>query len=348
MASLKGRVIGRIHDVRQRRPVIDHAVRMQGHYGDVKAGQQAGAVTYFGFLSVFPILALAFFVVGYVSKIYPQAQDDLAQALDQMLPGIIGPGKNQLQLSDIEDSAGTVGLIGLAGVLYSGLAWLSAMRDALIIVFELPPRAQPNFVMGKLRDLMTLAVIGVVMLIAVALTGLVAGFSQDVLDMIDLGADMGWLVKLVAIAVGLVFNAVLFFLMYRLLAAPGLPMRAMWSGALLGAIGFEILKQASRLLIASTQGQPAFQAFGIALILLVWINYASRVVLYAASWAWTDPSARDARVVEPADPVQGPPLPSLDSLPGEEGKSRKGAFVAGAAAGAAAAAVIKGRASNDD
>ena len=51
-----------------------------------------------------------------------------------------------------------------------------------------------------------------------------------------------------------------------------------------------------------------------------------------------------ARVVEPAEPVQGPHLPSLDELPAEEGKSRKGAFVAGAAAGAAAAAVIKSRA----
>ena len=39
---------------------------------------------------------------------------------------------------------------------------------------------------------------------------------------------------------------------------------------------FEVLKAASFLLLASTQGSPAFQAFGIALILLVWINYTSR------------------------------------------------------------------------
>ena len=50
---------------------------MQEHYGAVKAGQQAGAVTYFAFLSFFPILALAFFVVGWIAKVYPDAQDDL-------------------------------------------------------------------------------------------------------------------------------------------------------------------------------------------------------------------------------------------------------------------------------
>ena len=83
--------------------------------------------------------------------------------------------------------------------------------------------------------------------------------------------------------------------MFRLLAAPDLPKRAMWSGALLGAVGFEILKQISGLLIRVTQGNPAFQVFGLALILLVWINYFSRVILYAASWAWTHPRARAGR-----------------------------------------------------
>jgi membrane protein len=144
---------------------------------------------------------------------------------------------------------------------------------------------------------------------------------------------------------------VLFFAMFRLLAAPDVPKRAMWSGALLGAVGFEILKQVSGLLIRSTQGQPAFQVFGLALILVVWINYFSRVVLYAASWAWTHPLAREQRVVEPAEPVQGPPLPSADELADADdadGRFRKGAFAAGAALGAAAATAVARAGRGDD
>ena len=349
MASLKERVSARLREVRQRRPVLDHAVRTQEQYGDVKGSQQAGAVTYFGFLSVFPILMLAFFAVGYVARVFPEADQHLTDAIDSMLPGLIGTGDNQIQLEDIESAANTVGLIGLVGVLYTGLGWLSALRNALITVFALPERQQPTFVMGKVRDLITLAVLGVVLLIAVALTGLVAGFSEDLLDWLDLGVASAWLVRLITIAVGLAANMVLIVLMFRLLAAPEMPWRAMWSGALLGAIGFEILKQLSTLLIGLTQNAPAFQIFGLALILLVWINYSSRLILYAAAWAWTAPSAVAERVVEPAEPVQGPPLPSLDDEPVDH-KSRKGAFVAGAAAGAAAtaAAVIKSKTGKDD
>jgi membrane protein len=339
------RIKSRIAEVRERRPAIDHVVRMQEHYGETKGSQQAGAVTYFGFLSVFPILALAFFVVGWVSKVFPGAQDTLVKAIGQMFPGIIGKGDNQIQLKDIENAAGTVGLIGLVGVLYSGLGWLSALRDALIAVFALPEREQPSFVKGKLRDLITLAIIGVVLLVAVAVTGLVAGFSGDLLDWAGLGTQLGWLVKLLTIVLGLLANAVLFFAMFRLLAAPDeIPKRALWSGALLGAVGFEVLKQVSGLLIKSTQGQPAFQVFGLVLILLVWINYFSRVVLYAASWAWTHPLARAERVEEEPAPVQGPRSPTTDEA--EEagdvdgGRSKKGAFAAGAAVGAAAATAV--------
>ncbi len=350
LGTAKERLSDRIHALRAEHPHVDHAVKTQQHYGDTKAGQQAGAVTYFGFLSVFPILALAFFVIGYVAKVVPETRDTLVDAIDSMLPGIIGTGDNQLQLKDIEDAAGAVGLIGLVGVLYSGLGWLSALRDALIAVFALPDREQPSFVMGKARDLITLVVIGVVMLVAVAVTGVVAGFSEDLLDWVGLSAELGWLVKLLTIALGLPANVLLFLVMFRLLAAPDIPFRALLSGAVFGAVGFEILKQASQLLIKSTEGQPAFQAFGIALILVVWINYSSRVTLYAAAWAWTHPLAVAERVVDPAAPVQGPPLPSIDELPtsgsDEAGSSRKGAFAAGAVAGAAAAVVIKNKTSD--
>ncbi|HRD60496.1 MAG TPA: YihY/virulence factor BrkB family protein [Nocardioides sp.] len=346
MPALVDRAKRRVAELRQRLPVLDHALLTQEHYGATKSGRYAGAVTYFGFLSVFPVLAIAFFAVGWIAQVFPDAQDTLVRAINEMIPGLIGDGDNQIQVSQIESSAATVGVLGLLGLLYAGLGWLSALRDALTTVFELPGREQPNFVVGKVRDLVALVFIGVVLMIAVGFTGIVSGFSRDLLGWAGLSTELGWLVEVVTIALGLLANAVLFMSMFRLLAAPGLPWRAMWSGALLGAVAFEILKQISGLLISATQGQPAFQVFGLALILLVWINYFSQVILYSASWAWTHPRSRAQRVVEPAEPVQGPPSPAVEESSGQSHpKSRKGAFVAGAALGVAAtaAAVAKGR-----
>ena len=103
------------------------------------------------------------------------------------------------------------------------------------------------------------------------------------------------MVRVLTILVGVAADLLLFFLCFRLLGRTEAPRSALWQGALLGALAFEVLKQLSNLLLQSTQGNPAFQAFGIALIILVWINYFSRIVLYAAAFAHTAPAARADR-----------------------------------------------------
>lgn len=305
----------RVGEVRRRAPLVDHLLRMQQHYGSVQAGQQAGAVTYFAFLSIFPILALAVFSVGWIARVYPDANQDLRDVINSVLPGMVGTDTGQISLEDMRGFSGWWGVVGLVGVLYSGLGWISALRLALTTVFATPQREQPGFVAGKLRDLLALVVLGALLLVAVALTGFVSGFSGDLLSWLGLSTELGWLVQLLTLALGLAANVLLFFLMFRILADPHVPRSALLGGAVFGAIGFEILKQASKFLLMSTQGNPAFQAFGIALVLVVWINYSTRLILYAAAWAHTSPAALEARVVEPVDPVHGPPLPSGDASP---------------------------------
>lgn len=345
MAGLLAGARARLTEIRHRRPMLDHALLMQEHYGTVKASQWAGAVTYFAFLSFFPLLALAVFVVGWASEVYPQANADLRRAIDEVVPGVIGSREDgKVSLREIRTFSGWVAVFGLAGVLYSGLGWLSALRDALLTVFDTPPRDQPGFIPGKLRDLVTLVTLGAVLFVAVAVTGFVSGFSHDVLGWVGLGAELGWLVKSVTVLLGLAANTVLFFLMFRLLAEPRVPARSLWSGALTGALVFEVLKQASGFLLAYTKDQPAFQAFGIALILVVWMNYTSRVILYAAAWAHTTREARALRLANPPDPVQGPRLPTMeehDEWHGAEDRpTGRAAFAAGAVAGGALTAVL--------
>ena len=282
----------RLERVRRRRPVVDHLVRMIAHYGRVKGNLQAGAVTYFGFLSFFPVMALGFFVVGLVSTVYGGADDALTSALQSLLPGIIGDREGEISVDTFQQNAGTAALIGLAGVLYAGLGWLSAMREALMVVFEMPAHEQPNIVFGKLRDLLSLVVIGVTLVLSVVVAGLISGFATLLLDLVGLDSTLEPLILALGWVLGFGANMLLFFTLFNLLAQPHTPNRSLWSGALLGALGFEVLKRLSFLLLGFTQASPAFQVFGIALILVVWINYFSRVVMYSASWAHTAPAAR--------------------------------------------------------
>ena len=99
MASLKDRVTAAVARLRERYPWLDHVVRMVQHYGAVNGNAQAGAVTYFGFLSFFPILALGFFVIGLLAQLYPDIKDQMVAEINKLLPGVIGPDPGQIQLS---------------------------------------------------------------------------------------------------------------------------------------------------------------------------------------------------------------------------------------------------------
>jgi membrane protein len=338
----------RLEALRGRWPLLDHLLRTQEHYGDVKAGQQAGAVTYFGFLSFFPILAIAFAAVGLIASSYPDARDALVDAISEVFPGMIGEGEGEISLATLEDAARTAGVLGLLGLLYAGLGWLSSMRDALLVVFELPAFEQPNFVIGKLRDLVTLASVGLVLMLSVGVSGLVGRLSEDILELLGLGPALQSLMWVLAVVIGVLASTVLFLVLFRLLANPHTPKRSLLHGALLGAVGFEILKQLSGLLLSATKSTPAFQAFGIALILVVWISYTARLVMYAAAWAHTSPAARAEREEE-VGRVEGPQTPALTELTvtgsvaaGSPSRKRWVApFVGGAAAMLGLVAVVR-------
>ena len=349
MAFLSG-AKARIHEVRERRPFIDHLVRMVEHYGDVKGSALAAAVTYFAFLSFFPILALAFAIFGQVTKVYENAQDTLLDAANSVLPNLIG-GENGISLETLQGSAPGIFSVGILLALYSGLGWLSGMRQALIAVFEEPEREQPNFVLGKLRDILALLALGSVLVVSVAVSGVATKVLTPILDALSLGPVAGVVLVVLALVLGLAANALLFFAFFRLLAAPEVPSRSLWSGALLGAVAFEVLKQLSTLLLKSTANSEAFQAFGIALILVVWINYFSRVVVYAAAWAHTSPEARAAREagLVSEQTVEGPGIDLAAAADvvrptgAPAASSPATAFAAGAAAMLGVVAVVRRR-----
>jgi membrane protein len=314
VARLKERAGGFVDDVvttaRRRVPFLTHLLAMVKHFGDRDGSVLAGGVTYFGFLSFFPILALTFAGVGVLSTYYGGVEGWVRAALDSTLPGLVGSRPGQIRLGSLAHTGAAVGLVGALGLLYSGLGWLSALRSALQAMFDVPAGRKRSFVVAKLVDVVALAGIGVTLVLSVAVTGVAAGFSRDILDWLGLSSN-AWTrfaLWVLTVGIGLTTSTMLFLLVFRLLGRPQLTTRALVGGALLAAIGFEVMKVLASFLIANASSSPAAAIVGVSLVLLVWINYFARVTLYGAAWAATGPSAR-SRVPAPV------PVPTVVPSP---------------------------------
>ena len=131
-------------------------------------------------------------------------------------------------------------------------------------------------------------------------------------------------------------------MIFRVLGRPTLPGGRCGTGALLAAIGFEVLKLLATLVIGSTIDNPIYGPFALVIALLVWISYFARLTMLGASWAATTPPAdevvetRLAREAERALIGLRPELSGRRPAATDDRRRDRGALLAGAALGAAA------------
>ncbi|MBW9204801.1 YihY/virulence factor BrkB family protein [Mumia sp. zg.B17] len=300
-----GRLIERVKawfaSVRRRRPFVDHVARTVAHFIAVRGNILSGGITYFGFLSVFPILALAFFVVGYLSEYVPGAQDALETAIDQILPGIVTtqspPPDGMISFDQIAASRNIAGVLGVLGVLYTGLGFVSNLRTSLEAAFVVPPKRTYGFLPGKLRDLATLVLVGIILLLSVGISGAVTRYTGDLLDRIGIySLPVEIAVGVLSVVLGVASSTLLFFAMYAILPHTDVPPHALWRGAFLAAIGFEAIKQLASFVLDAAAG-GGLASLALAVTLLVWIHFFAQLTIYGASWALTSPESRTRGVV---------------------------------------------------
>ncbi|MGW0801955.1 YhjD/YihY/BrkB family envelope integrity protein [Nonomuraea sp. NPDC002799] len=289
---------------RVRRPAVDHLIRAVQRYQVQTGDLLAGAVTYFAFLSFFPLLALSYAVLGYVAAASEPTRIALEEAIVDRLPGIT----EQLDIDSIFRAKETAGIIGLLGLLYAGLGAIDALRSALrqMSMTTEPPL---NFFVGKARDLVSIVLIGITMITSVLVAGFATTATDKVLHFVfgseSALATLG--LRVLGVVAGVGADWLLFVILLGWVARLTQPFRTIARGALLGAIGFGLLKQVATLLLATTLGNPVYGAFTVIVGLLIWINFSARLVLHVAAWTAT------AGLCPPPEPT---PPPGLEIQPG--------------------------------
>ncbi|MEV4060547.1 YihY/virulence factor BrkB family protein [Nonomuraea dietziae] len=298
VSAVKERVRRTTERSRVRWHPVDHVIRTVQRYQLQNGDRLAGAVTYFAFLSLFPIIALAFAVFGYVLTERPEISEALRKSIAEQLPGLV----DQLNLDQIAQARTSAGVIGLIGLLYAGLGAIDALRGALreISMTTTPPL---NFVLGKLRDLATLIMLGLTMIVSALVGGFATQATTTVATFLGVETSLG--AKLTLAGVGLLGSVgadwVMFLIVLGWVARPAPPFRALAKGALLGAVGFGVLKQVATLLLSTTLSNPVYGTFAVTAGLLLWINFSARLTLYVAAWTTT------SGLTPPPSPT---PLPS--------------------------------------
>lgn len=259
-----------------RSTAVGRALHRFNHF---RGTRLAGTVTFYGFLSVFPILVLAFSVA--LRVVGTDGVLALESFIEQYVPGIA----DDLALQQVRRSAASLQVVGAVTLLVTGLGWVDATRASVRSMWGLPDQ-HANLVVRKLVDLLVLAGLGALVALSLVSSTWVAGAGERLLRW--LGQDGS--------GVGIMASEVLGQLLASLTASmivayvvSGLPrIRVPWRvlvpAAVVGGLALEVLK---RLLIGYISGfasDNTYGAFGVPVALLVWIYVVARLLMVVAAW----------------------------------------------------------------
>ncbi|MFJ8694413.1 YihY/virulence factor BrkB family protein [Streptomyces roseolilacinus] len=250
----------------------------------------AAAITFISFLSLFPLITLGAAVGAALlgDEQLRTAQDKISE----QVPGI----SDQLDLASLVDNAGTVGLVAGGVLLFTGIGWVGSLRDCLRAVWALDDTDDGNVVVRKGKDALLLLGLGGTALVSLAASTLGAtavGRTADRLGIPEGGAG-GVLLQVAALAVAVLADFLL--LLYLLTLLPGVepPRHDLVRAALIGAVGFELLKLLLGGYIRGVAGKSMYGAFGVPVALLLWISFTARLLLFCAAWSATGGRRREA------------------------------------------------------
>lgn len=272
-----------------------HLGRALDRFNSGHATLLSGGITYAALFSLGAALALGwtFFMASLGGN--DQLRDSTIAAINQSLPGLLDEGGKKGLLSPssliLDTGWNLTSLAAGALLLLAALGVMSALRTATWAMFQLeqPPS---NMVVARLRDLLGYVALGVGTLLTAVGSTLVVVFSEKVLDFLHWhGPVAGLLIQLATLLVAAAVDAVLLWVLVRLVADVKVARRPLLGGIAFGAVGLTALRLAGTSLVRTSSTNPLLVSFKALATMLLWINFAALIYLFACAWMSTGSSS---------------------------------------------------------
>lgn len=252
----------KLQSLGRRYPWLGTILRVQDRYSELNGNHLASAITLAGFISLFPLLLVAIAVLGFFSH---QSVNLAADVVDRL--GLTGDAATIVTqaVERAEHSRKAASVIGIAGLLWSGLGLVGAIQYGLNTVWQVKGRG--------LRDKLS----GLAWLVGAAVLFLASFAGTAAIGFVPLLAPLG-------IVVGLAVDLGLWLWTMKELTNRDVGWKALLPGAVLGAVGLEVLKVVGSIWVprAVASSSALYGSLGVVFAVLAWLLFFGRLLVYAS------------------------------------------------------------------
>lgn len=243
---------------------IDVVLRVQKRFGDLHGNYLAGAISMAAFLAIFPLLLVAIAVAGFISH----GNGNVAGSIIGHL-GLNGDAAKTVTegLATARRSRKAASVVGLAGLLWSGLGVVGAMQYAYNQVWQVKERGFRDRIVG-IGWLLGAVVLFVGSAVVTALLGFLPGFLSPV-----------------AVLAALATNVGLWWWTAKILPNRDIGWRPLLPGAIFGGIGLEALKALGGFYVPHLvkSSSQLYGSIGIVFAILAWLLLFGKLIVYSAT-----------------------------------------------------------------
>ena len=263
------RIVQSIDRWQQKHGIISFPYAVIKKYGDDNGSYQAALLTYYGFLSLFPLLLVTTTLIQLLFHGNADVKHQVATAVGHFFP-LLG---SQLETNIHGMKSVGLGLaIGLLFTFYGARGAADALRFGLDNIWQVPKKDRAGFPKNVLHS-------GIIMLYAGA--GFIATLAVS-----SFTATLGhatW-VKIVLNVAGFAVTFGVMLGIYSIAIVRKVSIKFMMVGAAIGAAAIQLLLTFGGLVLAHQLHNlgDLYGTFAVVLGLLFWIYLLAQVVLYAA------------------------------------------------------------------
>jgi membrane protein len=237
--------------------------RLVAAFGASHAGNYASGMAFTAFVSMFPLILGLLAILGYATRSAGASKSALA-AIVGFFPSDSQPKLESL-LTQIQNNRGTLGIVGIVGLLWSGSSLFTGMEFSIGVVIGVRQR---NFLRQRAMALV-MTVLFIVVLAAtvgvnslIALPGVIWGFEP---------------------LVGLVVWCLFMLAIYRLVPNRTYPVRELWRGVLIAGTAMEVLTLAWPAYAHFAKGSSTYTAIlALVFLLATWLYFLAEFILLGA------------------------------------------------------------------
>jgi membrane protein len=247
-----------------------------------RASTLSAAIAYFTILSLAPLLLIAVAIVGLLI-----GQSEAVQTIAMQVELFFGPEVAELMVSLIDtttqpSSITVVTAVSLIVTLYAASGVFNQMQIAFNIIWGIKQEDETIrlTIVRRLVAFLLVLIIGLGMVALIIVNVIISVIEVIVQQFFDFGI-LNNLEDDLLVFIGMF---VLLSLMYKLIPSVPTSWRDIWAGAAIAGLGFTISRYFITLYLRQSVLVPTYGAASSLVVLLIWVYFATMIILYGAAF----------------------------------------------------------------